>query len=628
MLADKKRTSEQALLPEENTASKKRTMLDSRHLDTFVAENPGIEPQMVSIEADKFLKFERNVCKDVFESRGCDMDRPGRKSIGSHCARTKLCADETCQPCFNRSLASSARAAFFVSSNSGKSPRQLAKGTHEMCAWQCNKCPHQFFVTPHAVTSKVPTWCPYCAGKRLCDLGDSCSFCFSRSLAASPHAPYFVSHPKGLSIHLVAMSCNFKCTWKCPVCKHDFERAPSGLQRPSRLQSFCPYCAIPSKLLCANDDCRFCFERSLASSSHALEFVSHPDKLLPRHIRKSTHVECTWRCSKCQHLIKKAGKTVESGSWCKYCSTKALCGDPACESCGRRSIANSPLLDMFLDGDNDESPYLVPLFSSEKKYWWCSTCKHRFHKVVANLHMNLHPSRTSSSCSYCIGHICGDKACATCAPRCEMCESIKKSHYQLLNGTRVCRDHFVASGECPTRKVRLEILFLAEMQRFANEQRKYEFYEPTSWSCAILPGLAFKPDMLWAFDEFGNVFSFAGPCKLNTGAIKHIIILEVLEVGIEQHSASSWISDEERERQIRTSLVGLTVDFVYVVIAAYNHQAAAAADKFFTLNAFTYSIPPSRKQAWADRIQATLEALAEARIRKKGATIFIGGTAK
>jgi len=628
MLADKKRTREQALLPEDNTASKKRTMLGSRHLGAFLAANPNIDPSTISLGTEKLLKFECTVCAHVYESRGYTMNRPNRKIFCSYCAGTKLCADETCQPCFDRSLASSARAACFVSSESGRAPRQLFKGTHDPCVWQCDKCPHQFQMPPYNVNAKKKQWCPFCARQRLCDLGNACSFCFNRSLASSPHAQHFISHPKGLSIQLVPLSCNIKCTWKCPACKHEFEKPPSAVTRALRIGSFCPYCAISNSLLCKDDGCQFCFARSFASSVHVSKFVSHPNRLLPRQIFRFSHIICTWRCFACNHVSEKSREAVERGLGCKYCSGHSLCGDPMCEWCGRRSVANSPLVDMFLHGGNEESPYLVPMFSSDKKYWWCGTCKHRFIAVVGTMHLGLYPNRKTNPCPHCNGHVCGQATCTTCAPRCELCDPIRKSYHRLRNGMYVCADHYVASGECPTRKVRLEILFLAEMQRFANEQRKYEFYEPTSWSCAILPGLAFKPDMLWAFDEFGNVFSFAGPCKLDTGAIKHIVILEVLEVGIEQHSASSWISDEERERQIRTSLVGLTVDFVYVVVAAYNHPAAAAADKFFTLNAFTYSIPPSRKKAWANRIQATLEALAEARTLKKGATIFIGGTAK
>jgi hypothetical protein len=132
--------------------------------------------------------------------------------------------------------------------------------------------------------------------------------------------------------------------------------------------------------------------------------------------------------------------------------------------------------------------------------------------------------------------------------------------------------------------------------------------------------------MLWAYDENGNLFNTTGACKLVLGEIKHMVILEVLEIGIEQHSKARHVSDSQRESEIRTSLAGITVDFVYVVVAAYNHPTADQADKFFSVHKTknTYYVGHSRKAAWEERVTATLRSLTAARKQRLGETVFIG----
>lgn len=165
---------------------------------------------------------------------------------------------------------------------------------------------------------------------------------------------------------------------------------------------------------------------------------------------------------------------------------------------------------------------------------------------------------------------------------------------------------------------------MSELQRISGDE--FEFLEPTSWDCAVLPGLPFKPDMMWAFDNDGNLFNTTGACKLSLSHVKHVIILEVLEVGIEQHSKASAVPDAMRENEIRESLAGVVVDFVYAVVAAYNHPGAEPSDKFFRLSKVTnaYGVVASRKEAWRERVRQTLEALVTARQRRTGVTKFIG----
>ena len=443
---------------------------------------------------------------------------------------------------------------------------------------------------------------------KLC--GDSeCSTCFVRSLASSDRVEEFKAANPDKNPLLIAISSNKSHDWKC-ACGHTFEARCCDIARGF----WCPYCCIPKQRLCGTPACFNCFQSSVASSARVNEFVAaNPDKN-PLLIAISSGKKYAWQCS-CGHTFEAACNNMARGFWCPYCcaSKQKLCGDPTCFDCFGSSLASSVRLNDFVGANPDKDPLTISI-SSGKKFTWLCSCGHKFDATCFNV-------QSGHWCPYCAGRICGKKECLKCAPPCDTCS--KKSHYTLKNSSRACYECYVASGEARA-KVRLEIFFLAELQRVSADD--FEFLEPTSWDCAVLPGLPYKPDMLWAFDVAGNLFNTTGSCKLSLTHIKHIVVLEVLEVGIEQHSKARAMPDAVRESEIRDSLVGVVVDFVYVVIAAYNHPDADASDKFFRLSKISngYGVVASRKEAWRERVRQTLEALGNARKRQTGATVFIG----
>ena len=183
-------------------------------------------------------------------------------------------------------------------------------------------------------------------------------------------------------------------------------------------------------------------------------------------------------------------------------------------------------------------------------------------------------------------------------------------------------------------EISLEMHFIASLELACRDHATGAIWEePTSWDCAVLPGLAYKPDLMWAFDGKGNRLSIAGTNKVNLGLIHQVIICEVLEVGIKQHSAARDVEDSVREQEIRKVLEPIPVTFVYVTVAAYNHSAAHEDDKFFAkgcasdpndINKFEYNVVTERKTAWQQRIQSVLKALDLAKDEKTNSTIWIG----
>ena len=515
--------------------------------------------------------------------------------------RRKLCGNEDCQTCFARCLASSPHVEEFKAANPSLNPLQITLFTDVHYDWKC-VCGHTFNAT--CITVHRGHWCHYCSGKKLCG-STTCLPCFNRSLASSSRMAEFLDANPDLNPFMIPISSNLKYDWLCE-CGHKFKMSCENVERGA----WCPYCG--KRKLCGDPNCLQCFDSSIASSPRAEEFIAANPDLDPLVIAISSHTMFDWQCGNCGHTFKMACGHVTAGQWCPFCGKKKLCGDAHCLRCFDGSMASSPHAEEFIAA-NPGLDLLTLFISSAKKFdWLCSRCGHIFNTKCNSVH-------NKQWCPQCAGKICGKKECLTCAPPCATCS--KKSYFTLKNGTRACHGCFAASGESRI-KVRLELFFLAELQRLAS----HEFLEPTSWDCAVLPGLSYRPDMLWAYDENGNLFNTTGACKLALGEIKHMVILEVLEIGIEQHSKARHVSDSQRESEIRASLTGITVDFVYVVVAAYNHPTADPADKFFSVNKLknTYFVGRSRKKAWEERVKATLRSLTDARKQRLGRTVFIG----
>ena len=192
----------------------------------------------------------------------------------------------------------------------------------------------------------------------------------------------------------------------------------------------------------------------------------------------------------------------------------------------------------------------------------------------------------------------------------------------MVNGvpTSLCHGCYISSGGGGTRgKIRLEHLLFAEVERVSRALpvEFFDWSEPTSWDCAVFPESRSKPDFAYVFGEYNQLFQTAGSCKLDAGDISHVIILECNERSMQHHSQNSHVSDVEREEEIRApfNLRGVAVDFLYVVVAAFEHGGVAADDRFFrkTAEFGCYEMVPSRKSAFQERARQVVLGLQDLR---------------
>jgi hypothetical protein len=300
-----------------------------------------------------------------------------------------------------------------------------------------------------------------------------------------------------------------------------------------------------------------------------------------------------------------------------------------------RSLASwsEPLkLACFLAAGNELEPHEVSFRNGKKFKFKCDRCTHTFESSIHNVTKTKRPTW----CPCCAGRVCGDQKCTECLSACDVCRVtgiIVKGYFRTPDPkfTNMCRSCYIASGHAPPNlraKVTLEIYMFAEIQRQARKHSEMFIWNlPTSWDCAILPGLSYKPDNIWVFGQGDVLFQTTGACKLNKGEVQHVMILEILEVGILQHSEARHIPDAEREKQIRAVFYPHPVGFLYVTIAAYNHRSAHRDDQFFAKQdpgSFEYSVVKSRLPAFQARVGIVLETLNRMRVEQSNTTIWIG----
>ena len=298
----------------------------------------------------------------------------------------KLCDEEGCQFCYERSFASHPKASFWHPTKNGdKKPRNVTKGSHQKCWFDCDKCPHDFEMSIGGIN--VGRWCSYCTNQKLCEK-EECQFCYEKSFASHPRASRW--HPtknSDITPRAVFKSSHQKCWFDCDKCPHDFEM----MSKSVKSGRWCPYCAVPCKKLCDEEGCQFCYERSFAS--HPKASCWHPTKngdITPRGVSKSSHQKCWFDCDKCPHDFEMMSKSVKSGRWCPYCAVpcKKLCDEEGCQFCYERSFASHPKASCWHPTKNgDKKPRNVMKVSNQKSWFYCDKYSHDFEMYISNVYM-------------------------------------------------------------------------------------------------------------------------------------------------------------------------------------------------------------------------------------------------
>ena len=219
---------------------------------------------------------------------------------------------------FEKSFASHEKSKYWSSKNT-ENPINIFKSSGKKYWFNC-LCGHIFCSTPNHITSKNPTWCPYCSNPplKLCE-NIHCILCYNNSFASNDKSECLIEDENKNKINPrnIFKSGKIKCLFKCDKCSHLFISSINNVSR----DKWCPYCS--HKKLCENNDCKLCFEKSFAYSKRCKYIIGdeNGNKINPRNIFISSKIKCLFKCDKCCLEFK---MTLNDATkyWCPHCVNK------------------------------------------------------------------------------------------------------------------------------------------------------------------------------------------------------------------------------------------------------------------------------------------------------------------
>ena len=121
--------------------------------------NNKVKPSQVFLNCNKIFLFKCDKCFHEFDNSLCNI------TAGhwcSYCSNDRLCSNEDCKICFNKSFASIPKAIYWSDKNI-KKPRHVFKSVNTKFVFNCNKCTQEFNGTLSHITNGG--WCPHCTNK-------------------------------------------------------------------------------------------------------------------------------------------------------------------------------------------------------------------------------------------------------------------------------------------------------------------------------------------------------------------------------------------------------------------------------------------------------------------------------
>jgi very-short-patch-repair endonuclease len=346
-------------------------------------------------------------CEHEFE---CSISNIQKRNCPYCCKPPKkLCDDDACKRCFEKSFASHEKSICWSVNknvdNSGNhiAPRQIFKSSGKKFWFKCNNCPHEFESSLDALTGKKPSWCPYCCipSKKLCD-DSNCIFCFEKSFASHEKSNCWSDKNidnSGTEIkpRQVLKFSNNSYIFDCNLCNHENKIALNN----ANAGNWCSYCCNPPQKLCDYDECKKCFEKSFASHIKSKYWIknnidNYKNPITPRQIfKRSDTLMYKFYCNICNHEFDRLPlniQDIDSMTHCIYCvvPTKIICNDDKCLFCHERSFASHPKSECWskrnIDNSGNEiNPRQVIKGNNNHFIFNCDTCRREFSSPLSHV---------------------------------------------------------------------------------------------------------------------------------------------------------------------------------------------------------------------------------------------------
>ena len=266
----------------------------------YWSENNEITSDQVEMNSSKCFLFDCPDCKHEFKKSPNDIS--SKNKWCPFCINRARCDDDNCNFCFNNSFASHEMAKLWSKQNK-ISPRNIGKYTQIKYYFDCDKCGHTFLAEPAKIVC-YNVGCSYCANTKLCS-DENCKICFEKSFASSSKAKLWIKEKNDCLPRDIFYGTVKKYFLKCDVCNHEIHMVPNSIKQGRN----CVYCG--SMKLCENDDCTYCFDKSLASILKIEQFIF-----------KKGDEHCTFKCKTCEYIYTNTANHISNGQGCPNCKNK------------------------------------------------------------------------------------------------------------------------------------------------------------------------------------------------------------------------------------------------------------------------------------------------------------------
>ena len=295
-----------------------------------------------------------------------------------YCSHQKLCNDNNCIICYEKSFASQEKSKYWSNKNGDIKQRQIFKSSTTKKYWfDCIKCNHSFDASPANIIKGK--WCPYCSNQKICI---DCSICYEKSFASHEKSKYWSAKNGDIKpLEIFKGSSSKKYWFDCNNCNHSFDIAVSCINNGR----WCPYCS--HQKICNDNNCIICYEKSFASQEKSKYWSNKNGDIKPREIFKSSNTKYWFECNKCNHTFDKVLGSVNSGGWCPYCSSppKLLCNDHECSLCYDKSFACHEKSKYWSAKNRDIKPREIFRSSGNKYLFDCNKCNNTFDTALNNV---------------------------------------------------------------------------------------------------------------------------------------------------------------------------------------------------------------------------------------------------
>jgi hypothetical protein len=224
----------------------------------------------------------------------------------------KLCENENCQECFDKSFASHEKSIYWNEINTIK-PRQIFKGSSNAYYFNCDKCNHKLLLRIDNIVY-LNNWCKYCSNQSLCE-DKNCIECFNKSFASHEKSIYWSNRNK-ITPRQVFKNTIKKYLLNCEDCNHELNMSLNNVSKGA----WCKYCNI--NVLCDNNKCNICFNKSFASHEK-ITYWSNKNVINPRNITKHSDKKYIFLCNICNNDFNISPRHISENKWCKFCKKKS-----------------------------------------------------------------------------------------------------------------------------------------------------------------------------------------------------------------------------------------------------------------------------------------------------------------